>query len=176
MVGVEGSGLTVTVVLVDVRLQPLALVTVTEKLPEADTVMLCVVAPLLHRYEAAAELVKVTLPPAQKVVGPLAVIVGTAGRGCTVTDVLAEVRLQPLALVTVTEKTPDVETVILCVVAPLLQRYDGAAELVKVTLPPTQKVVGPLAVMVGTPGSGFLTTLVAAEVREHPFASVTVTE
>jgi hypothetical protein len=43
----------------------------------------------------------VTLPPAQKVVGPLAVIAGVAGFALTVTVVAALVALQPLAFVTV---------------------------------------------------------------------------
>ena len=37
--------------------------------------------------------VKVTLPPAQKVVGPLAVIVGVRGSVLTVTDVAADGKL-----------------------------------------------------------------------------------
>ena len=45
--------------------------------------------------------VSVTLPPAQKVVGPEAVIVGVAGKGFTVTTVAADGKLRhPLALVT----------------------------------------------------------------------------
>ena len=46
--------------------------------------------------------VKVTLPPLQKVVGPLAVITA-GGLAFTVTVVGADVALQPDALVTVTE-------------------------------------------------------------------------
>jgi hypothetical protein len=43
--------------------------------------------------------VSVTLPPAQKVVGPPGVIVGVAGTGLTVTDVAAEGALeQPLVV------------------------------------------------------------------------------
>ena len=45
----------------------------------------------------------VTLPPGQNVVGPLAIIVGVGGVGLTVTAVAADVPIQPLALVTVTE-------------------------------------------------------------------------
>ena len=37
--------------------------------------------------------VKVTLPPAQKVVGPPAVIVGVGGRELTVTDVAVDGKL-----------------------------------------------------------------------------------
>ena len=61
-----------------------------------------VVSPLDHRYELAALAVSVTLPPAQSVVGPLALIVAV-GNGLTVTFVEADVAEHPLALVTVTE-------------------------------------------------------------------------
>jgi len=61
-----------------------------------------VVAPVLHVLPVALLLVKVTLPLAQKVRGPLALIVGGAGFGLTVTVVPALVELQPLPLVTVT--------------------------------------------------------------------------
>jgi hypothetical protein len=61
------------------------------------------------------------------------------------------------------------------VVAPVDQVFPVVAEEVKVTEPPAQKVVGPPAVMVGTTGSEFTVTLVAAEVAEHaPFETVTV--
>ena len=58
---------------------------------------------MLHRLPVALLLVSVTLPPAQKVVEPPALIVGVAGFGFTVTVVLALVALQPLPSVTVTE-------------------------------------------------------------------------
>jgi hypothetical protein len=45
----------------------------------------CVVAPFDQRLPLAAEDVSTTLPPAQKVVGPPAEIVGAAGVGFTVT-------------------------------------------------------------------------------------------
>ena len=65
--------------------------------------MLAVVAPVDHRYEAPALEVSVTLPPVQKVSGPLAVIVGAAGRELTVTEVEAEGALRhPAAFVTCT--------------------------------------------------------------------------
>ena len=56
---------------------------------------------MLHTLPVALLLVSTTLPPAQKVVGPLAVIVGVAGIGFTTTLVAALVALQP-PLVTVT--------------------------------------------------------------------------
>ncbi len=52
--------------------------------------MLCVVAPVDHKYVTPALEVRVTLPPVQKVVGPPAVIVGCAGTGFTVTVLAAE--------------------------------------------------------------------------------------
>jgi hypothetical protein len=80
----------VTAVPAEVELQPSA-VAVTEYVPEALTVMDCVVAPLLHSQLAPlmlVEAVSVTLPPAQKVVLPLADMVGVAGFGFTVTVML----------------------------------------------------------------------------------------
>ena len=62
----------------------------------------CVVAPFDQRYELPELAVSVTLLPAQNVVGPPAVIAGV-GVGLTVTAVAADVALQPLAFVTVTE-------------------------------------------------------------------------
>ena len=65
-------------------------------------------------------------------------------------------------------------TVIDCVVAPFDQRYDDAAEAVRVTEPPAQNVVGPEAVIVAV-GLLFTVTAVAAEIALQPFAFVTVT-
>jgi hypothetical protein len=65
--------------------------------------MLAVVAPVDQRYEVPALEVSVTLPPAQKVNGPPAVMVGVAGNAFTVTTVAVEAALwQPAALVTCT--------------------------------------------------------------------------
>ena len=82
----------------------------------------CVVAPFDQRYDAEEGAVSVTEPPSQNVVEPSAVITGVDGFALTVTDVVAEVALQPLALVTVTLYEPDVVTLIDCVVAPFDQR------------------------------------------------------
>jgi hypothetical protein len=54
------------------------------------TAILAVVAPVDQRYVVPALEVNVTLPPVQKVNGPLAVIVGIGGIGLTVTDVAAD--------------------------------------------------------------------------------------
>ena len=54
-----------------------------------------------------------------------------------------------------------------CVVAPFDQVFPVAEEEVRVTEPPVQKLIGPLAVMVGTAGSGFTVTVVATDVEEQ---------
>ena len=51
--------------------------------------MEAVVAPVDHKYVVPELAVKVTLPPAQKVNGPPAVIVGCAGKAFTTTVVPA---------------------------------------------------------------------------------------
>jgi hypothetical protein len=61
-----------------------------------------VVAPVDHTLPVADEEVKTTLPPAQKVNGPPAVIVGVAGSGFTVTVVPADVAEVQPAVVTAT--------------------------------------------------------------------------
>ena len=61
-----------------------------------------------------------TEPPAQNVVGPLAVIVGVEGSGLTVTEVDADAE-QPFAFVIVTPYVPEALTVMDCVVAPFDQ-------------------------------------------------------
>lgn len=50
----------------------------------------CVVAPFDQRFPFAADDVNTTLPPAQKVVAPPAVIVGVVGNAFTVTVVPAD--------------------------------------------------------------------------------------
>lgn len=59
-------------------------------------------APVDQRFPVAEEDVKVTEPPAQKVVGPPAVIIGVEGFEFTVTKVAADVAEHPAPLVTVT--------------------------------------------------------------------------
>ena len=63
--------------------------------------MLCVVAPVLHKYVPVLdEAVRITLPPMQKVKGPFAVIVGTPV-GVTITVTAAEVPPHKPVVVTV---------------------------------------------------------------------------
>lgn len=63
--------------------------------------MACVVAPFDHTLFDAAEEVRVTVFPEQKVVGPLVETVGVAGRELTVTTVPLDVAVHvPFAAVT----------------------------------------------------------------------------
>lgn len=75
--------------------------TITLKVPLAFTTMDWVMAPLDHEYEVPEFAVRVTLPPAQNVVGPDAVMLAV-GVVVTVTVVGAEVAGQPFESVTVT--------------------------------------------------------------------------
>jgi hypothetical protein len=77
------------------------LLTTTAYVPLVLTEIEAVVAPPgVQTLLTGLLLLRVTLPPAQKVVGPDAVITGVAGRGLTVTTVGADVAVQPLASVT----------------------------------------------------------------------------
>jgi len=68
-------------------------------------------------------------------------------------------------------------TVILWLVDPLLQVLPEVAEEVSTTLLPSQNVVGPDAVMVGTVGAGETVTVTGDELPERqPLASVRFTE
>ena len=101
-----GVGFTVTTVPEAAEaVQPLMSVMVTLYVPDTETVMEEVVAPVLQIYVAAAgteEAVRVTEPPLQNVVGPEGVIV-TTGVGFTVTTVPeAAEAVQPLMSVIVT--------------------------------------------------------------------------
>jgi hypothetical protein len=98
---------------------------------------------------------------------------GTAGFGFTVTDVIDEKPLeQLLASVTYTMCIPVESTVIDWVVAPLFHVYSVALVDVRITLPPSQNEIGPLAVIVGVEGGVFTVTVVVSEVALHPLLSV----
>ena len=63
----------------------------------------------------------------------------------------------------------------LCVVSPVDHKWSVADEEVSTTESPSQNVVGPLAVMVGTEGIALTVTVVVAEVAEQkPLSTVTV--
>jgi hypothetical protein len=176
MVGVDGNAVTLTVVPADVaEVQP-PLVTATVYVPDVETVIDCVVAPVDQTFPLADDDVNTTLPPAQKVNGPPAVMVGAEGNAVTLTVVPAEVAEVQPPLVTATVYVPDAETVIDCVVAPVDQTFPLADDEVKTTLPPAQKVKGPPAEMVGVAGIGFTVTVVPADATEvqPPLVRVTV--
>ena len=62
-----------------------------------------------------------------------------------------------------------------CVVSPVDQILSVADDEVKVIEPPSQKVVAPLAVIVGTIGTGFTVTGIAFETAEEQPLLVTTT-
>ena len=63
---------------------------------------------------------------------------------------------------------------IVCVVAPFDQVLPVALDEVNVTEPPEQKVVAPLALIVGVVGPEVIVTLVAVDVEtQEPFVIVT---
>ena len=86
IVGVAGVGFTNTFVEAEAPEVHPSRICSTVYDPVVVTVMDCVVSPVDHKFPVAAEEVNTTEPPAeQNVVGPLAVMVGTAGIGLTVT-------------------------------------------------------------------------------------------
>ena len=176
IVGVKGSAFTVTVVEAEIADAHVPLFTETEYVPEAETVIDCVVAPFDQTFPVAEDEVNVTFPPWQNVVAPEAEIVGVVGSAFTVTDVVAEVAEAHVPLFTETEYVPEAETVIDCVVAPFDQTFPVADDEVKVTFPPWQNVVAPEAEIVGVKGSGFTVIVVAAEVADVHVPLFTETE
>ena len=91
IVGVAGVGLTVTLSVIEFPEEQPFVMTSTVKLPEVETVIDCVVSPVDHKLSVAEDEVNTTEPPEQNVVAPLAVMVGTEGKGFTVTLVATEV-------------------------------------------------------------------------------------
>jgi hypothetical protein len=100
IVGVAGTGFTVTVVGADVA-EHVPFDTVTEYVPDVETVIDCVVAPVDQVFPVALEDVNTTDPPVQNVVAPPAEIVGVAGTGFTVIEPVADEDPQPPVNVTV---------------------------------------------------------------------------
>jgi hypothetical protein len=111
IVGTVGKAFTVTLVATEVAEQK-PLLTVTEYDPELLTVIDCVVAPVDHVFPVADEDVKMMEPPAQNVVGPLAVIVGVTGVGFTVMVSTLEFPEEHPFMITSTVYIPEAETVI----------------------------------------------------------------
>ena len=121
--------------------------------------------------------VNTTEPPSQKVVVLAAVIVAAAGVGFTNTAVEAEEPEEHPNKTCSTVYEPVVVTVIDCVVSPVDHRFPVEAEDVSTTDPPAeQKVVGPLAVIVGILGIGFTVTLMIFDAVDEHGPSTIVTE
>lgn len=132
----------------------------------------CVVSPVDQMFPPVEEEVRVTEDPAQIDSVVPVTIVGVGGSEFTVTVLGAEVpELHPF-VITCTRNVPDVLTVMDCVVAPLDQKLLLAEEDVKVTEPPAQNVVGPLAVMVGTAGMELTVTVIGEEAGDVQPATV----
>src|SRR3989344_3598350 len=108
----------------------------------------CVVSPVDQKLSIDDDEVKITEPPSQNVVGPLAVMVGTEGNAFTVIPI-GEETAEHKPLSTVTEYEPEAKTVIDCVISPVDHKLSIAEDEVRITEPPAQNVVGPLAEMVG---------------------------
>ena len=176
IVGVVGSAFTVTDVVAEVSEAHVPLFTETEYVPEAETVIDCVVAPFDQTFPVAEDEVNVTFPPWQNVIAPEAEIVGVKGSAFTVTVVEAEIAEAHVPLFTETEYVPETETVIDCVVAPFDQTFPVVDDEVNVTFPPWQKVVALEAEIVGVKGSGFTVTVVAGEETDAHVPLFTETE
>ena len=71
-------------------------------MPDADTLMDWVVAPVDHRYEDPAEAVSVADEPEHTFIEPAGLIVGVGGVAPVVTEVAADTAVHPPAFVTVT--------------------------------------------------------------------------
>ena len=84
-VGVTGLGRTVTTLGIEVLVHPKIFVRLTVKVPELNTLIDRVVAPVFQRFPERALLVSVTLSPRQKFTGPFALMIGIGGLGLTLT-------------------------------------------------------------------------------------------
>ena len=127
-----------------------------------------VVCPVDQTYESAVDELKITVSPLQAVVD-VAVIVGI-GALLTFTFMLVDVAEQLLTSVTVTEKLPELETVIVDAIEPFDQRFPVVEDEERTTDPPVQNVVEPLALIVGVAGSAFTVTVTIALGLSSPAA------
>ena len=94
MTGGEGSGVTLTSIGAEILGHPWVGVTVSEQFPVELTVIDLLVEPFDHRFPVALGEVKVTLFPAQKLVGPFGTIeIGVPVDSTTVVDELLAVQV-----------------------------------------------------------------------------------
>lgn len=128
-----------------------------------------VVSPVDHKFPPVEEEVSTTEDPAQIDSVVPVTIVGTGGSEFTVTVCGAEVPEEHPLEITCTRNVPEALTVMDWVVAPFDQKLLLGEEEVKVTDPPAQNVVAPLAVIVGTAGMVLTITFTGADGAEvHP--------
>jgi hypothetical protein len=164
-----GAGTGFTTTFTDVApVQPFASVTVTPYGPAVETVMVPVVWPVLHAYEAYGPAFSTELAPWQKAVVP-----AMAGTGLEfIVTSCASLPVQPLASVTVTVYVFPAATVMLAAVEPVFHEYPAMpAGAFNWVLVPWQNAK--LPVMFGTGNA--LTTRTAFVEAVHPKAFVTVT-
>jgi hypothetical protein len=130
-------------------------------------------APVFQVLLVALLELNVTLPPAQNVLGPFAVMLGVGGKGFTVRLTVAVGELHPFAPCTDNEYVPDVETIMTCVLSPVLQVFPLALVEVSVADCPVQ-IELPVLVILGVTGFGKTVTLKFEELVEHtPLPAVT---
>ena len=133
--------------------------------------MLCVVAPLLHKFLVLTLDVNVTLPPAQNGMEPLTVITGGCGTIFGRDVPLPAVRLVHPFTVCVTEYVALFVTVIAGVVAPLLHNTEPVTLFAVNTELPQLLTTD----TVGAEGYGFGADTPLPGALIHPFAVVCVT-
>ena len=135
--------------------------------------------PLYHWLDAAAEEVNVTLPPEQRVVDPVGVIVGVDGNELTVNDFVAVLKQVPLLTAYTTVTVPAVRPVtippgeIFADPVPFVIDHEppGVAS-VKAAVVELTHTVGCPPPIAETPGNGFTVTIVEREEAEaQPDAS-----
>ena len=163
ILGVLGIALTVTTVAKEESDEHPLTEFKTEKLPEALTVMLLDVDPLLQLFPKREDDVNITESPLQKVVDPNVEILGVEGLVFTVTTVAKEESDKHPLTEFKTEKLPEALTVMLLEVDPLFQRLPDKEDDVKITESPLQKVVDPNVKILGVLGFALTVTTVAKE-------------
>ncbi len=153
-------------------------------MPDAETVVDCVVAPFDQVFPVADDEVNTTLLPAQNVVAPPAEIVGTAGGFGSVNTCANELETQPAAVVNEMSYDPAVRLVIAAgKVTPFI---DPAALPLQFTVPVPDpftcmfpvgvpQAVGLVTVPRAITGVGFTVITVAGEVAEQPLPLIKVT-
>ncbi|GAL86158.1 hypothetical protein MYP_3387 [Sporocytophaga myxococcoides] len=122
--------------------------------------------------------VRSTDPPSQKICGPFAVISGFGGIGLTTTLILSDTsEAQTSSETKLTAYFPEVVTVKGLSVDPVDQvKVPPVKSLllaVRSTEPPSQNIIGPLAVISGFGGIGLTTTLILSDTSEEQTSSET---